>query len=182
MGKTLQKKLNLGCGRELLEDFINVDIHYDFKDKNYVRSDVRKLPFKDNYADYILAREVIEHIPTKDLVSTLKEWIRVLKPGGRLVITCPDFNQMAEEWLNNDFTPELYYELAQGIYGNQQTDKEYHLSPMTPQFFRYVFNTLGRDANISTYPRGHNMQNYPGYKGDPNRVYRFGQIHINLTK
>ena len=180
MGKEI--KINLGCGRDLLEDFINVDIYYDFKDKNYVRSDVRKLPFKDNYADYILAREIIEHIPTIDLISTLKEWIRVLKPGGRLVITCPDFNQMAEEWLNNDFTPDLYYELAQGIYGNQQMDKEYHLSPMTPQFFKYALGSLGRDANISTYPRGHIMKDYPGYKGDPTRAYRFGQIHVIIDK
>lgn len=174
-------KLNLGCGIKLLDGFINVDCHYEFDDPRYLRADVRDLPFEDNSADYILARQVLEHIQTKDILNTLKEWLRVLKPSGRMVVTCPDFNQLAEEWLNTDFTPEIYYELAQGIYGNQLTDKEYHLSPITPQFLKYCLSQLGQDAVINVYPPNHEMIHYPGIEKEK-RFYRYGEVHIDLKK
>lgn len=47
-----------------------------------------KLPFKDNIFDKILMSEVIEHTPKYR--ESVKEAIRVLKPGGIAVITTPN--------------------------------------------------------------------------------------------
>jgi 2-polyprenyl-3-methyl-5-hydroxy-6-metoxy-1,4-benzoquinol methylase len=49
------------------------------------------LPFKDNSFDTILFVEVLEHLPNKQAQEVaLKEFIRILKPNGRLVLTTPN--------------------------------------------------------------------------------------------
>ena len=194
MGKNV--KLNLGCGVLLKEGFINVDrytleelkeakgvLHQAVVKGRYVQGDVRDLPFKDNFADYILATEILEHIPLADVTKTLKEWVRVLKPGGRMVITCPDFNALAKQWLETPFLPETYGDMAQGIYGNQLAPGEFHQSPITPQFLQYYLGSLKlKDGKIHIVPRGSPMRAYPGKPADKDRVYRFGEVHVDLTK
>lgn len=54
-------------------------------------SDITNIPVGDNSFDVILCSEVFEHIP--DAVLTLKEFDRILKPGGILLITAP-FNSL----------------------------------------------------------------------------------------
>ena len=46
------------------------------------------LPFPDNSFDLVISNEVIEHV--QDDRQTLAEIVRVLKPGGRLVMFCPN--------------------------------------------------------------------------------------------
>lgn len=45
------------------------------------------LPFEDGSFDGIICIDAINHLP--DRVGTLREWCRILKPGGRLVFTDP---------------------------------------------------------------------------------------------
>lgn len=176
-----QIKINLGAGIKPIEGFINVDI--EDLGKDYVKADVRKLPFDDNFADYILASEILEHIPIRDLHSTLKEWKRVLKPGGRMVIKCPDFEAMAKEWLSKSFLPQEYSEMAQGLYGKQATENEYHRSPITVPLMQYLLGSLKfKRGGIVTYSKGHKQISYPGIKANPRRVYRFGTIHCDVIK
>jgi predicted SAM-dependent methyltransferase len=168
-------KLNLGAGKNRLKGFVNVDLQ-EFG-KGYLKADVRNLPLETNSVDYILARQILEHIPFREIESTLKEWLRVLKKGGKMVVTCPDFNQLAEQWLSNEFTPENYEEMAQGIYGNQSHEYEHHLSPITPQFLRYTMNRLGKDAEINVYQAGDKMIHYPGIEKE-DKIYRYGEVHL----
>ena len=46
------------------------------------------IPYSSNTFDTILSHEVIEHV--LDDVATAQEMVRVLKPGGRLIIFCPN--------------------------------------------------------------------------------------------
>jgi SAM-dependent methyltransferase len=46
------------------------------------------LPFATNRFDLILSHEVLEHV--QDDQAAISEAVRVLKPGGRLVIFCPN--------------------------------------------------------------------------------------------
>jgi ubiquinone/menaquinone biosynthesis C-methylase UbiE len=50
-------------------------------------SDITSIPLPDNSVDAILYTEVFEHIP--DAISALKEFNRLLKPGGTMLITAP---------------------------------------------------------------------------------------------
>ncbi len=50
--------------------------------------DATALPFPDGSFDKVIASEVIEHIP--DWRRAIREMARVLRPGGRLVLTTPN--------------------------------------------------------------------------------------------
>lgn len=47
-----------------------------------------ELAFADNQFDIVFSHEVIEHV--KDDRQSVKEMLRVLKPGGKLIIFCPN--------------------------------------------------------------------------------------------
>ncbi len=47
-----------------------------------------ELPYPSNYFDVVLSHEVIEHV--RDDTLAVQEMVRVLKPGGRLVLFCPN--------------------------------------------------------------------------------------------
>lgn len=55
----------------------------------WVRADVQDLPFADNAFNTIFSCETIEHVP--DPSQALRELGRVLKPGGRLFLTTPNY-------------------------------------------------------------------------------------------
>jgi ubiquinone/menaquinone biosynthesis C-methylase UbiE len=50
----------------------------------FQRSSSRNLPFKDNTFDAIFIKDLLHHV--KDIEKTLKEILRVTKPGGDIVI------------------------------------------------------------------------------------------------
>jgi SAM-dependent methyltransferase len=102
--------LNVGCGTGgtvgMLErhgTVVNVDVSdqaiahmarlgYD----DVVKVDGIELPFEDATFDLVAAFDVLEHIE-KD-ATALVEWARVLRPGGRILLTVP-----AHQWLWSGF-------------------------------------------------------------------------------
>lgn len=108
------KLLDVGCGtgRHLLElsrfpgTFIGLDLaredlrktQYMFQltarqrpivaDVDLMQGDGEQLPFDDGLFDYVLCTETLEHVP--DDRAVLRELVRVLRPGGVLVISVPD--------------------------------------------------------------------------------------------
>lgn len=83
-------KLHLACGHDYNEDFINIDLYAPEDAKCDVRFDVQKIPYPDNSVDEIKAFHIIEHFHFFEIQEVLKEWYRVLKPGGRLHLETPD--------------------------------------------------------------------------------------------
>lgn len=58
-------------------------------DKDTPGYDGLHLPYPNNTLDYVFNSHCLEHIPSDTLIPTLREWYRVLKVGGHLVITVP---------------------------------------------------------------------------------------------
>lgn len=156
-------KLNLGCGIHMRSGFINVDKFMTEKqirskkgwfkhavvepNSKFVQSDIGKMPFPDNYTDYVEMCQVIEHFPMRQIVTYMKEVYRVMKKGGRLNFTVPSFNGAVADWMymvsNPPFNPEEYINLAEIIYGNQLSEGESHKCPLTPDFMNYVLTNAG---------------------------------------
>ena len=87
-------KLNMGCGPNLQEGWINADI------ENYgdISIDARKtLPFPDASFCCVFAEHFIEHLTKSEAIHFLSECLRVLVPGGRVRFTLPDLSVLAAE-------------------------------------------------------------------------------------
>ena len=98
------RAVDVGCGRSLFAD-MNVpfqfkvyagDLNYDsvharaldVPQQSWAVFDAATVPFGDAQFDAVFAGEVIEHVT--DVRQTLREWWRVLKPGGVAIITTPN--------------------------------------------------------------------------------------------
>ena len=90
-------KLNLGCGDELMDDYINCDLYGDKSDMLF---DAMYIPFPDNSIDEIRAYHLIEHFDFMKGNVVLKEWFRVLKPNGKLVLETPDLLNTCKIFVN----------------------------------------------------------------------------------
>ena len=115
------RKLNLGCGEDKKEGYINVDwsplVHPDVvHDLNVV-----PYPFEDNSVDYIEASHVLEHLDKPFIL--MKEFHRMLKLGGTIDIKVPHFSRgftHAEHAHGFDVTFPLYFNkrfTKSGYYG-----------------------------------------------------------------
>lgn len=59
----------------------------DHPDITFLEADMRHLPFDDGTFDGIWALAAFHHLEKSDMLPTLKEWRRVLKPGGVLFLS-----------------------------------------------------------------------------------------------
>lgn len=95
-----ERVLDLGCGSgrflSLLDDGVGAEIAEEAVARARRHGEVRllnadgTLPFDHGEFDLIWCSEVIEHVP--DAEGLLQEARRVLRPGGRLLLTTPDHN------------------------------------------------------------------------------------------
>jgi len=92
-------KLHVGCGERYIPGFIHIDVR-KFPHVDYVTSVDKLDMFKDNSVDLIYTCHVLEHFRRNQIENVLKEWYRVLKPGGTLRIAVPDFEKLVEVYLN----------------------------------------------------------------------------------
>lgn len=105
LGDTAQRplRLNLGCGDKILQGYVNVDVVQSRAGKKPdVICDLHDLaPFADNSADEILSVHVVEHFWRWEIRDVLREWIRVLKPGGRMIVECPNLLSACQTFMRN---------------------------------------------------------------------------------
>jgi SAM-dependent methyltransferase len=166
--KSKLKILNVGSGTGGTIDMLekhgvtdNVDISNDaikfMKQRGYTRiTKVKdtKLPFKDKTYDIVGAFDVLEHIDKQ--VDALKEWKRVLKDPGAIIITVP-----AYQWLWTDHDVSLHHKrrytikrLAEaGKQAGLKIDKKtYAITFSLPLVvgFRFLNKALGRKTDSET--------------------------------
>lgn len=74
-------------------------------------SDVISIPVKENFFDYVLCTEVLEHIPYPH--KAIAEFSRILKPEGKLILTAPfaSFTHFAPFHFCSGFNSYWYKEI-----------------------------------------------------------------------
>ena len=107
----VSQHLDFGCGPGTLINLlpnnisaVGVDIaasqlsyaeqNYAGPHKEFIRIESSHLPFADETFDSISCVEVVEHLELKLTKEIFSEFFRVLKPGGKLIVTTPNYGSL----------------------------------------------------------------------------------------
>ena len=152
-------KLHLACGDDYQEGWINVDLYNDKKVD--AKFDVSEVPYPDNSVDEIKAFHIIEHFDWYKGQDTLKEWFRVLKPGGRLWLETPDLFASCKAFAEGSHEFQLH--LYGHFFSTAWIPGQAHLFLFTEVQLRTQlewagFSTINRIAPSSKY-----LAHYPAH-------------------
>lgn len=122
-------KLNLGgIGEGFRDGGIEGFKTVDLRDGADYKRDASDLScFSDGSVDTVYASNILEHWSLNKTVTVLKEWHRVLKPGGWLYVSVPDFQRAVELYQKYGLTTWLRYHL----WGDQKHPLNYHYTCFT---------------------------------------------------
>jgi predicted SAM-dependent methyltransferase len=120
-------KLHIG-GKEARSGWKILDIE-ERPEVDFVGDAADLSQFADNSVDAIYASHVLEHFYhslNNELVNTLTEWYRVLKPGGKLLISVPDMKTICWLFLNPNLMPLEKHYLMRVMFGGQTNQYDVH--------------------------------------------------------
>lgn len=109
-----------------------------------------KLPFEDSEFDFIVCVEGLEHIERP--ANAIREFSRVLRPGGKLIVSVPNIMNIEErlKWLFFGYTSHfkpVSKQAAAEIYGrfNGKAEIGLHINPIGYSELRYLLEANGFD-------------------------------------
>ena len=136
--------LNLGSRNRAIPGFLNMDC--DAHEGVDVVGDVSDLSrFADGAVGEIYASHVLEHFNFHRTAAVLKEWHRVLEPGGKLYVGVPDFQRALELYEVGGLNDWL----IRFLMGDQEYATAYHYT----LFDEARLARLLKDAGFSDYFR-----------------------------
>jgi predicted SAM-dependent methyltransferase len=173
------KKINIGCASRLLDGYINIDRDSleDIKnrypelqiddDKEFLQADVFDLPFEENSLDEIRGDGIVEHFSFKEEPKFFHTAQKLLKKGGLLNFSVPDFEDTVKKWIEakdewRDFfrddeeskkkqhwfgqysysTDSRWGYLTACIFGNQTGDGQFHKNAYTESKIKAILEKL----------------------------------------
>jgi predicted SAM-dependent methyltransferase len=173
-------RLNLGCASRPLSGYVNVDLdtleeirarypNVDLPNGVEVfQYDIFNLPYVDGSVAEVRCDSMLEHLSFLEERKFFYEMKRVLKPGGMLVFSVPDFEDLVKKWLAaeddwRDFyrndpeaiaqqhwfgqysysTKSRWGYLTASLYGPQNSEGQFHKNCYTEQKIRAMLKHLG---------------------------------------
>jgi hypothetical protein len=124
-------RLNIGAGTEVkLPGFTSID--------RANGQEAFPLAYPDGSVEEIYASHILEHFPAANTENVIKEWVRVLKPGGRIRIAVPDFAYIAKAYLAGIEMPIGPY-----VMGGQTDANDFHQALFDEAGLRWQMEKAG---------------------------------------
>lgn len=108
MAQSQIRKLHIGCGWNILDEWLNSDYFPPSKEILHLDATV-PFPFKDNEFDYVFSEHMIEHVSFKDGLSMLSECYRILQKNGKIRISTPNLQFLIDLYRSNKSTIQQEY-------------------------------------------------------------------------
>ena len=167
-------KLNLGGGFQKIPGFLNVD--------RVVGRDAYPLPdYPDGSVSEIRASHLLEHFGHRESLAVLREWVRVLEPGGVLRVAVPDFDYVVQH--REDEIPIESY-----LMGGQADSNDFHKSIWNYNKLRSQMMAAGlveitrwtsEINDCASYPVSLNLQGKKPLVGDVAQINDSERVEVN---
>jgi predicted SAM-dependent methyltransferase len=131
--------------------------------------------FADGTFAEIYASHVVEHLDfVGELQATLKEWNRVLAPGGRALISVPDLDVLAKLVLDKDrLNVEERFHVVRMIFGGHTDKYDYHVVGLNEDFLTGFLETAG-------YVRMRRVEEFGLFEDTSSMVFKGVRISLNM--
>lgn len=148
-------KLNLGCGSQVLDGWVNVDyalgaqfmkipffcafnrkiklFNMDWNNKIYLHDLTKKFPWADSSVDIVYSSHTLEHFSKRDGRRFLAECHRVLRKNGIIRIVVPDLRHVVTKYVEGQIFADDFIEYLGVLYGNSNNSLKKRLLP----FFQF---------------------------------------------
>jgi ubiquinone/menaquinone biosynthesis C-methylase UbiE len=145
-------KLNLGCGSQYTDGWINVDyslgaritkipffrtlnrqlnlFDLDWNEKIYLHNLTQKFPWSDLSANVIYSSHTLEHFSKQDGRNFLAECHRVLCKNGIIRIVVPDLQHQVNEYISGRIDADDFVEELGVLCGNTSSALKHRLAPL----------------------------------------------------
>lgn len=156
----MTRQLEIGPGKERLAGFETLNLIRTLSTDHV--GDARKPPFRDGTFDLVYSSHCIEHIEWFEIQDTIKEWARIVRPGGALEIFTVDGHKVMKALVTLEETGEWTgpkigtwqealtrrdpYQWAVGKlmnYAKGKLEFHKHRAIITPGFLRHCFVSAG---------------------------------------
>jgi len=144
-------KLNLGCGSQVTDGWINVDyapgarfakipffralnkklrlFHLDWNEKIYLHDLTKRFPWSDSTIDVVYSSHTLEHLSREDGRTFLAQCHRVLRKNGIIRIVVPDLRHSVVEYIEGRIRADDFVEKLGVLYENSNNVLKKHLAP-----------------------------------------------------
>lgn len=149
--------------------------------------------YADGSVDEVYASHILEHFGSRESQDVLNEWVRVLKPGGRIRVAVPDFRWCCQNYLAD--RPDMY---GSYIMGGQTGPDDFHHALFDEAGLRLMMQRAGLfgigpwksewddcasmpvSLNLEGY-KPHPMVNESGFKRKCAAVMSLGRLGFTAT-
>ena len=148
-------RVHLGCG--LINDprFLNVDARR-LPHIHYVSKSLLMNALPEGCADMIYACHVFEHVSHRMQMEVLKRWLALLKPGGELRLSVPDFEKLVDHYKSER---ARFREIEGVLMGAQDYPENFHQALFTADYLNKLLRKAGF-TNVRHW-RAEDQDNWP---------------------
>jgi len=149
-------RFNIGCGSVHKDGFINMDMTTECDFKCDVR-DLRPAVEKYGQADEIEADHVIEHFNRNSVTTSVRNWLKAMKPGGKLTFRAPDATAAMNDFLESDKNgvTDAEYDFKEAVvFGAQRYIGDAHLSAITENKMKKIIRSCSNMIESHTMEVG----------------------------
>jgi predicted SAM-dependent methyltransferase len=178
-GKVL---VHIGCGETNSPEFINVDAR-PLAHVHIVTNDITFLAdFNSGTVDLVYMCHILEHIKRDNLKKVLLEMKRVLKDGGVLRISVPDFDKLMEVY---NASGKDIKTISHQLMGGQDNEYNIHYSVFNHQRLSELLKEVGFQKIVSWTPdncRYHNFKDRASRKINVNGKEYMISLNLEAIK
>ena len=140
MEENKEKNLNLGCGEDIIDKWINIDINP--KNEKVNKLDLVRVSenFDSQTIDKIKLSQVFQLFTIDDGTKLLRDCYNMLKPNGELYIQIPNLRKICSFLAESNMNKHYW---LQNLYGDQTNIWEFNKSGYDYEMLTNILREIG---------------------------------------